>query len=122
MKKTQLTEMARVMFPEQENRDINNEKFWEDLHRSFELTIELLNEFAKAQGINLDEIDYALDDERKKNGARAGESPAAKAAMQYSAKVALIGIDRSIGARSELQKHFPEQDDSIRAFSFTSPG
>ena len=30
-----------------------------------------------------------------------------------SAKVALIGIDRSVGAWGELQKHFPAQSDSI---------
>jgi hypothetical protein len=30
-----------------------------------------------------------------------------------SAKIALIGIDRSIGAWGKLQEHFPERTDSI---------
>lgn len=193
-------EMEQEMFPNQESRDINNGKFWEDLHRSFNLTIELLNEYVKERGIDPDEIDLESEKEkREEKKMQADESPAAKAAKKYStmvrewierhedflkekekvltrelalgiaepeataasitdalevirwyqmqitvklvralegeddekeitedeemndiprdsdgsAKVALIGIDRSVGAWGKLQNHFPEQSDSI---------
>jgi phage host-nuclease inhibitor protein Gam len=192
--------MEQEMFPNQESRDLNNGKFWEGLHRSFNLTIELLNEYAKEQGLDPDEIDLESEKEnREEKRVQADESPAAKEAKKYStmvtewmdrhedylkekekvltrefehgiagpeataasitdalevirwyqmqitvklvralegvyeeneimedeemndipkdsdgsAKVALIGIDRSVGAWGELQKHFPEQSDSI---------
>lgn len=192
--------MQKKMFPDQEGRDINNEKFWKDLQRSFDLTIELLTEYMKDRGIDPDEIDLEAEDKQREDiGMRADENPAVTAAKNYStivtdwierqedllkgkekmlareidlgigepeitaasigdaleeirwyqiqiavklvralegedeerdlmedeemndvpkdsdgsAKVALIGIDRSLGAWGELQKHFPEQYDNI---------
>ncbi|MBI4546677.1 MAG: hypothetical protein HY707_01750 [Ignavibacteriae bacterium] len=192
--------MEETTFSDEESRDINNKKFWDELHQSFQLTIELLHDFAKEHGIDLNAIDY--EEEKKKNRERrkkAKENPIAKAANEYSkmvtewfeqheglfeekqnvlmkqfelnignpqaatasvvdavevirwyqdqiwvklmralngeefdiemekdevveelpkdsdgsAKVALIGIDRSIGAWGELQKHFADHSDSI---------
>jgi hypothetical protein len=192
--------LEREMFPDRERRDFNNGKFWEELHRSFKLTIELLNEIGKERGIDLDEIAFEAGKEKQKERrTQADESPSAKAAKKYStmvsewiernedllkekeklltrelelgiaeseataasivdalevirwyqmqitvklvralegenvskettedeemcdilkdsdgsAKVALIGIDRSVGSWFDLQKHFPEQSDSI---------
>ncbi len=39
-----------------ETNDIHNEKFWESIHLSFQVTLELLHEEAKRQGIDLDNL------------------------------------------------------------------
>jgi hypothetical protein len=192
--------LEKEMFPDQESREISNGKFWEELHHSFNLTLELLKEFGKEQGIDPDEIAFEAEKgKQEERRTEADESPAAKAAKRYSnmvsewiernedflkerekvltrelelgiaepeataasiidalevirwyqmqitvklvralegeyvlketmedeemcdilkdsdgsAKVALIGIDRSVGAWGDLQNHFPEQSDSI---------
>ncbi len=190
--------MGEELFPDQESRDINNKKFWDGLQQSFRLTIELLHDFAKEQGIDLNAIDHGEEEKRDKARTRKAKSnPVAKAANTYSkmvtewferheglfeekqnvlmkqfelgienpeaaaagiidavevirwhqdqiwvklmraldgdelekdmddelkelpkdsdgsAKVALIGIDRSIGAWGEMQKHFADESDSI---------
>ena len=80
--------MEKKMFPDQESRDINNEKFWKDLQCSFNLTIELLNEYMKERGIDPDEIDLEAEKEnREESRMRADDSPAAKAAKKYSTMV-----------------------------------
>ena len=81
-------EMEQEMFPNQESRDFNNGKFWEGLHRSLNLTIELLDYYVKEQGINPDEIDLEAENEKRENrSTQADESPASLAAKKYSTMV-----------------------------------
>lgn len=80
--------MGEELFPDQESRDINNKKFWEGLHNSFQLTIELLNDFAKEQGTDLNAIDY--EEEGKKHKARRNKTkahPLVKASDTYATMV-----------------------------------
>jgi hypothetical protein len=46
-----------------ETNDINNEKFWESLHLSFQVTLELIQDEARRRGIDLDSLPEV---ERKK--------------------------------------------------------
>ncbi len=60
-----------------ETNDLNNEKFWESLHLSFQVTLELLQEEAQRRGIDLNNLP---DVERKKPA----KKPVEKMADQYS--------------------------------------
>ena len=63
-----------------ETNDINNEKFWENLRLSFQVTFELLEEDAKRFGIDLNDLP---DMEIKKPE----EKPVEKLAQKYSRKM-----------------------------------
>jgi len=63
-----------------ETNDISNEKFWESMHLSFQVTLELLYEDARRRGINLDNLPEV---ERKKPE----KKPVEKMADQYSKKM-----------------------------------
>ena len=49
--------MSEEQFDDQESRDIENEKFWQQLSETFQLTMDLLKEMAEEEGIDLDAID-----------------------------------------------------------------
>lgn len=186
--------MADEQFPDQESHDIRNEAFWQRLSETLQMTLELVQEMAEREGIDLDAVDVeeqaeqeSLNDElaRTHKCCRMGKaysemvdewfdavkefseksedaikveiqvsdplgrSATCKEALevirwyQYqihvkliravrgtlrehhesldefakdsdgSAKVALVGIDRSIGAWGELRTCFFEHEDKI---------
>jgi len=41
-----------------ESRDARNQAFWQKIGETFQVTLELLHEFAEEHGIDLDAIDY----------------------------------------------------------------
>ena len=63
-----------------ETNDLSNEKFWESLHLSFQVTFELLEEDAKRFGIDLNNLS---DVEIKKSEIK----PVEKLAKKYSSKI-----------------------------------
>jgi hypothetical protein len=179
----------------QEEHDIDNEAFWQQLTETFQMTLELLHEAAEREGIDLDDLDseYSEEEHRLKNEL-ARDHQCARAAKFYiemaddwfdsardffgqdeeeptldpfldeaddredetfkdalevvgwyqhliyvklmravrgeleerseildefprdsdgSAKVALIGIDRSIAAWGEIRNYFPHRSDDV---------
>lgn len=65
-----------------ELNDITNKAFWNHLHSIFQETIEMLNEWAKKEGIDLDslKLDSASDEKYYKRS----ENELAKLALEYS--------------------------------------
>jgi hypothetical protein len=49
--------MEKEAFPDQESRDATNKKFWDGPHDSLALTIELLTDFCRERGIDLEAVD-----------------------------------------------------------------
>ena len=66
---------------DQENKDLENEKFWDDLSMIFEVTFDMLKEKADELGIdfnNLDDVDYKHEEV---------ENDATKISKDYSIKI-----------------------------------
>lgn len=59
-------EISKEQFADQETRDIKNEKFWQKLAETLQVTLDLLKESAEREGIDLDSIDIeeAAEEER----------------------------------------------------------
>jgi hypothetical protein len=79
----------RELFPNARSHDISNEEFWVGMHHSFELAMELVNDHARAQGIDLTGLDLSgersrLDSSRQ----QAEEHPLVQAAKQYATMAA----------------------------------
>lgn len=71
-------------FPDRESRDITNEKFWKSLEATFRMTLAMVREFAEERGIDLEaSLNMPDVDTGKKKRTEAGETPLAKAAMEY---------------------------------------
>jgi len=49
--------MVDEQFPDQESHDIRNEAFWQRLSETFQMTLELVQEMAEREGIDLDAVD-----------------------------------------------------------------
>jgi hypothetical protein len=67
-------------------RDIENEKFWQNLHQQFQDTIEMIRADAKERGIDLDDESLRADvavQERQERRLAAKNAPLARAAMRY---------------------------------------
>jgi hypothetical protein len=80
--------VEREAFPEQEARDLANERFWERLHETFELTLELLRDVARERGVDLtaeEPGDQKSNQEARRHDVR--ENPLVKGAKDYSAVV-----------------------------------
>lgn len=58
-------QMGEEMRERKEINDLDNEKFWEDMEKIFNITHELLNEMAEEQGIDLTQIEWTEEDEEK---------------------------------------------------------
>jgi len=58
--------ISEDQFPDDEDLDINNKHFWEKLSNIFQVTMEMVMETAKEQGINLDKIDYETIEKAEK--------------------------------------------------------
>lgn len=77
--------MERESFPDPDSRDATNKKFWDGLHDSLGLTIELLKDFCTEGGIDLDSAD--AEEQRTKHRARkesGRKNPLVEAAREYS--------------------------------------
>ncbi len=193
--------MGEEFFPNQEEHDLNNAAFWDQMHEMFRATLGLIQEMAEEAGLDLDalEVDDEVMEQEQRLQEDARNHPLARAAEAYteqaiawyegareqglfqekedtlnrtarlgladarpqeeadaiidaveiihwyqyqihvkilralhgdmeerpeilkdmprdadgSAKVSLIGIDRSIGAWRALWTHFPDQEDAI---------
>jgi len=57
--------IGEEQFSDPEERDIQNEKFWQHLNEMFNITMELIHEMAEERGIDLSSIDQGIDDEQK---------------------------------------------------------
>lgn len=82
------TEKADSDLDDPETRDISNEKFWRKMNQIFQVTAELLNDWAQENGVNLDSIDSEgaiAEDERE--FAEAKHDPLSEAAYAYSESV-----------------------------------
>ena len=72
------------------SRDLANEKFWQKLHNTFQETIEMAREDAKARGIDLDDPKLKAEviaQERAERRRAAKHRPLARAAMAYGEEV-----------------------------------
>jgi len=49
--------LSEEQFDDPQSRDINNEAFWQKLSEMFQVTLEMVKETAKEQGIDLDSLD-----------------------------------------------------------------
>ena len=66
---------------DQEDKDLQNEKFWEDLHMIFEATFDMIREHAEELGIdldNLEDVDYKHE---------VAENDAVKISKDYGLKI-----------------------------------
>ncbi len=72
--------LSEEHFADPQTHDINNEAFWEKLSEIFQLTLEMLKETAREQGIDLDSLDLqqaADEHETIRNSAKHHECPCA---------------------------------------------
>jgi hypothetical protein len=84
-----------------EGLDLANDRFWGKISEAFQLAFTLLQDLAEEEGIDLDAVvDEPETDEPKKDS-------------NGSAKIALIGIDRSLSAWGELAAQGEEQGAAI---------
>jgi hypothetical protein len=75
-------------FVDQEAQDINNEAFWQKLSETFQMTLELLEEAAEQEGIDLDSLDMEENKEQDRlNDELARNHQCSRAAKLYSEMV-----------------------------------
>ena len=75
-------------FADQETQDINNEAFWQKLSETFQMTLELLEEAAEQEGIDLDSLDMEEYQEQERlNDELARNHECSRAAKLYSEMV-----------------------------------
>jgi hypothetical protein len=76
--------LSEEQFDDPQARDINNKAFWQKLHEVFQVTLEMVKENAKEQGINLDSLDLQQGvDEREMLRDAAENHECARAAKTY---------------------------------------
>ena len=98
--------LSEEQFSDPEARDIHNEKFWEKLRETFQVTLEMLKEMAEQEGIDLDSLDVeetAEEDERIEEIAESNEC--CRAARAYGEMV-----NRWFDAATDL---FEEKGDEL---------
>ena len=75
-------------FADQETQDINNEAFWQKLSETFQMTLELLEEAAEQEGIDLDSLDVEEYQEQERlNDELARNHECSRVAKLYSEMV-----------------------------------
>ena len=113
---------SKKFFVTQESKDIQNEKFWNQLHKVFEFTSELIHRSALEMGIDLDNIEedeeiqkLIQEDEDKHKWAR--KHPVSKTGKTYYKKVdkwfensKLIFEQKGIELESYLEMEIPGFD------------
>ncbi len=80
--------LSEEQFDDPKARDINNKVFWQKLSEVFQLTLEMVKETAKEQGIDLDSIDHEeIAKQEEQVDKTAKEQPYCQAALSYVKKV-----------------------------------
>ena len=80
--------MSEEEYSDPESHDLESEAFWKKLNETFKVTLELLEDMAEEQGIDLSEID--IEDEKydpKKDREAAQNQECTRAAKVYASKV-----------------------------------
>jgi hypothetical protein len=75
--------LEKERFPDEESKDIHNEKFWNALSDIFKTTMEMILEDAEKRGINLSQIDDSAIEERKAVKKAAKDTEIVKLANKY---------------------------------------
>jgi hypothetical protein len=81
--------LEKEYFPNDESKDINNQKFWDRISNMFRITLEMLEETAGERGIDLDSIDNTVIEERRLIKEEAGEKGCVLMAKRYGKDVKL---------------------------------
>lgn len=72
-------------YSDKESRDIHNKAFWEKLSETFQITLELVKEWAEQEGIDLDSVDMEDELEQQRVGAAfASKNKCCKMAKAYT--------------------------------------
>jgi hypothetical protein len=80
--------LSEEQFSDPEIRDLNNEKFWQKLSETFQVTLEMLREIVQREGIDLDSIDMERTAEEEKFYDEAAENhESCRAAKVYAEMV-----------------------------------
>ena len=80
--------LSEEQFDDPQARDINNEAFWTKLSEIFQVTLEMVKEFAEQEGIDLDSLDLqAASDERENIRDTAENHECCREAKAYSQMV-----------------------------------
>lgn len=98
--------MNEEQFADPESRDINNEKFWRNLHATFQMTKEMLKEMAEEEGIDLDSPDTESAMEEQKKIRDEAES----SLLSQEAKAYADMVDAWLSSSKTL---FEEKDQSL---------
>ena len=76
--------LGKEQFPDNDSKDMNNEKFWDALSDIFKTTIEMILEDAEKRGIDLTDIDDSVIEDRKAVQKTAKETVMVKQAKKYA--------------------------------------
>lgn len=119
--------LSEEHFDDPQSRDINNKAFWDKLSEIFQVTLEMVKETAKEQGIDLASLDFEqAADERETTRNLAENHECARLAKVYSETVKnwfdsaeelfeKKADDLNLQARLELPKSNPAQEaDSLK--------
>ncbi|MFQ6035176.1 MAG: hypothetical protein ACE5NM_04930 [Sedimentisphaerales bacterium] len=80
--------LSEEQFDDLQSRDINNEAFWQKLSEMFQVTLEMVKETAKEQGIDLDSLDLQqASQEHEKIRTTAENHQCCQAAKAYAEMV-----------------------------------
>lgn len=105
-------------FGDLEDQDLDNEAFWKKLSETFQVTLELLEEAAEEQGIDLNAVDIEEYQEQERlNDELARNHECSRAAKLYSEMVSdWLDSARDLFAQEEDEMHLTESlelDDTI---------
>ncbi len=99
--------LGEQQFSSPEDRDIDNARFWQNLHEVFQLTLEMIMETAEKQGIDLAALDLqAVAEEERQLEEAARDHECVRAAKRYS-KMAEEWFDSADGL-------FDQKEDDLR--------
>ena len=80
--------ISEEQFSDPEARDIHNEKFWQKLRETFQVTLEMMKEMAEQEGIDLDSLDVeGTMEEDKRIEETAENNECCRAAKDYGEMV-----------------------------------
>ncbi|HIJ54182.1 MAG TPA: hypothetical protein HPP66_13695 [Planctomycetes bacterium] len=80
--------LSEEHFDDPQSRDMNNKAFWDKLSEVFQVTLEMVKETAKEQGIDLDSLDFEQEkDEHEATRNLAEDHECARLAKVYSETV-----------------------------------
>jgi hypothetical protein len=99
-------ELSNEQFPDQETRDLNNEIFWQKLSETFRVTLDLIQEMAEREGIDLEALDTEeFAEEERLQDEVAENHECCRAAKEYGKMV-----DRWSDSARDL---FEQKDDQL---------